>query len=171
MGQPKWGLFLDRVVAAASPVFDQVIAVQRAGTERTSITTIFEPQHEGEAPLFGIATALTDARGACFVVATDYPMITTALLRYLRDRRARSSAAIVAPVWQSIPQLLCASYGGGVLPVIEKRIAAGKLDVRGLVTECATELIAEDDIRARFGQRILDNVNTPADLQAMERIP
>src|SRR5579859_2848830 len=49
MGQSKVPLFLDRVIAAARPVFDQIFAVQRAGGDAVSIETIYEFAHPDHA--------------------------------------------------------------------------------------------------------------------------
>src|SRR5438477_10707495 len=79
MGKPKLNLpfagttFLDRVVTAARPVFDDVVAVQRAGGSAiNSLRTIYEPPHELQAPAFGLWRALEDAGDRGFVMAIDY---------------------------------------------------------------------------------------------------
>src|SRR5437763_10623354 len=74
--------FLDRVITAARPVFDDVIAVQRpGGLAIDSLRTIYEPPHELQAPAFGLWRALADAGERCFVLAIDYPLITAEVLR------------------------------------------------------------------------------------------
>ncbi|MEA2491454.1 MAG: molybdenum cofactor guanylyltransferase [Acidobacteriota bacterium] len=162
MGQSKTALFLDRVVAAARPVFDDVIAVQRAGGDTVGIRTICEMSHEDEAPLFGIARALEDAQADCFILAVDYPKITTDVLRYLADRDG-------VPVWNGQPQPLCARWPRALLPLVTQRLATRRYDLRGLIAEAGVEMIAEADLRARFTGEPLANVNTPADLQEAER--
>jgi len=145
MGRSKAALFFDRVAAAARPVFDDVIAVDRA---------------EGEqAPIFGVARALRDGGERAFVLAVDYPLITSDVLRFLRDRGG-------VPVWNGEPQLLCAVWEGGLLPAIEARIAEGRFDLRGLVER---GMIEEAELRARFRGEPLMNVNTPEELEAAER--
>ncbi|HEX2062426.1 MAG TPA: molybdenum cofactor guanylyltransferase, partial [Thermoanaerobaculia bacterium] len=127
MGESKTALFLDRVVAAARPVFDEVIAVQRhRGVAAHGIRTIFEEPHEDGAAIFAVARALRDARGRCFLLAADYPLITPDVLRYLRDR-AR------VPVWNGEPQPLCAVWDAAALPRVEERIAARRYDLRALI--------------------------------------
>jgi molybdopterin-guanine dinucleotide biosynthesis protein A len=153
MGVSKAELFLDRVVAAAAPVFDEVIAVQRADGQAARIRTIFEEPHEGEGAIFGVARALRDARDAAFVLAVDYAFITTDVLRFLRDD-AR------VPMWDEQPQPLCAVWRTSALPRIEQRIARRALDLRGLLDR---EMIAEAELRARFDGEPLRNVNTPED--------
>lgn len=151
MGVSKAELFLDRVVAAASPVFEEVIAVQRADGERANIRTIFEEPHEHEGAIFGVACALRDARDDAFVLAVDYPFLTPEVLRHLRnDGRV--------PIWDGQPQPLCAVWRIDALPRIEERIARGAFDLHGLLER---EMIAEGELRARFVGEPLRNVNTP----------
>jgi molybdopterin-guanine dinucleotide biosynthesis protein A len=170
MGTSKAELFLERIAAAARPVFDEVLAVHRADGEPLPIRTIFEPSHEGEGPVFGLRRALEDAPERCMIVAVDYPMITTDLLSWIVDRAAASTAPAVVPVWHGHPQLLCAIYDPSLLPLVDRRIAAGELDLRGLIAEAGAEMIAEDELRSRFPGEPLFNVNTPEELREAERL-
>jgi molybdopterin-guanine dinucleotide biosynthesis protein A len=154
MGRSKVALFLDRVAAAARGAFDAVFAVQRAGGEAArGVETIFELPHELQAPVFGVQRALEHAQGRCFILAVDYPRLTAALLRRLRARFESSSALLMAPRSHGKLQMLCAGYDSALLPRVEQRIAEGRLDLRGLVTEVIEEESDE-----------LLNVNTPEDL-------
>jgi molybdopterin-guanine dinucleotide biosynthesis protein A len=160
MGTSKTTLFLDRILAAARPVFDEVVAVHRAdGVALDGIRTIFEESHEGEAPVFGVVRALQDARGSAFLLAVDYPWVTSELLRYVRDRGG-------VPVWDGTPQPLCAVWSSAALPSIEERIARGLLDLRGAMGH---EMIAEAELRSRFAGEPLRNVNTPEEWEDAER--
>ena len=158
MGESKAALFLDRIVAAARPVFEEVIAVQRCGGDPGhGVRTIFEEPHEDEGAVFGLVRALQDARGRCFVLAVDYPAITSEVLAFVRDRGG-------VPVWNGQPQPLCAVWDAEALPRIERRIAAGALDLHGLLEQ---EMIPESELRARFRGEPLSNVNTPEELRAV----
>lgn len=160
MGVSKGELFLDRVVAAAAPVFDEVFAVQRAGAEHLRIPTIFEDPHAQDGAVFGIVAALRHAREACFVLAVDYPLVTTDVLRALRDRAGVAE-------WNGRPQPLCAVWTPDFLPRLEARIAAGALDLHTLGRQ---DMIPETELRTRFGGEPLMNVNTPAELEEAERL-
>jgi molybdenum cofactor guanylyltransferase len=161
--------FLQRIVAAAGPVFDELIAVQRHdGPAAEAVRTIFEPPHEEEAPLFGVAAALRHAAGRCFVLAIDYPLMTTEMLRYLAGRVARSTASIVAPRWSDKLQMLCAGYSASLLPRIAERIDGHRLALRGLADD--VEVIEESELRARFEGEPLMNVNTPQELEQAVRL-
>jgi molybdopterin-guanine dinucleotide biosynthesis protein A len=149
MGRSKTELFLGRVTAAAKPVFDDVIAVDHRGDD--------------VAPIFGVRWALTAANARCFVLAVDYPLVTSELLRDLRDRGG-------VPMWSGRPQPLCATWDVELLPVLERRIAAGKLDLIGLIAEAKVAMIAESELRARHPGEPLMNVNTPEELAEAEKL-
>jgi molybdenum cofactor guanylyltransferase len=175
MGKPKVNLrfagttFLDRVVAAARPVFDDVIAVQRPdGPAVDSLRTIYESAHPLQAPAFGLRRALEDAGARCFVLAIDYPLITADVLRYLAGRASASGAAMVVPRWNGKLQMLCAAYSPVILPQFAPRIAAGQLNLRGLSDDI--EVIEEEELRERFSGEPLMNVNTPEELAEAERM-
>jgi molybdopterin-guanine dinucleotide biosynthesis protein A len=169
LGRPKTDLFLDHVARAASEVFEGVIAVQRDGGKEAGIATIFEPLHEDQAPVFGVARALAHAGERCFVLAVDYPLLTSAILRHLRARFESTAALLLAPVWSGKTQMLCAGYAPELLPRIEQRIAAKRYDLRGLARDGEAEIIAETELRATFAGEPLMNVNTSEELQEAMR--
>ncbi|HLJ73857.1 MAG TPA: molybdenum cofactor guanylyltransferase [Thermoanaerobaculia bacterium] len=160
--------FLRRISTAAKPVFDDVIAVQRAGGRAANgTTTIYEEPHELQAPVFGLWTALQNAGDRCFVLAIDYPLITSEVLRYLASRASASAAAMVVPQWNGKLQMLCAGYSPAILPRFAPRIAAGQLNLRGLTEDI--EIIPENDLRERFTGEPLMNVNTAEELEEAAR--
>jgi molybdopterin-guanine dinucleotide biosynthesis protein A len=169
MGQSKVELFLPRALATARLAFDAVYAVQRAnGSTAGDVETIFESKHEDEAPAFGVLRALEHAGGRCFILAVDYPLLTADVLRYLVQRTEASSALLVAPRWDDRLQILCAGYDGAVLgPRLAARIAGGRLDMKGLASEAETEVLEEQELRARFSGEPLRNVNTPEEWEAV----
>jgi len=156
--------FLERVIGAAQPVFDRVVAVQRAGGAVVGgLPTIFEPPHDLQAPIFGVWRALEDAKGRCFLLAIDYPLLTPDVLRYLAGRSARSRAPVVVPRWKGKLQMLCAGWDPSLLPRFAPRVAAGELTLRGVADPI--EIIEEEDLRAQFPGEPLMNVNTPEELR------
>ncbi len=163
MGRPKEEMFLAGVARTAAEVFDKVIAVQRHGGTPASIETIFESTHDDQAPVFGVARALEHAGERCFILAVDYPLITAAILRHLRDRFESSPALLLAPVWSGKTQMLCAGYAPELLPRIAQRIEAKRYDLRGLAAAAEAEIVAEDELRAKFEGEPLMNVNTALD--------
>lgn len=167
MGAPKTTLFLERIVAVASSVFEAVLAVQRSGEDRLTVQTIFEEPHERDGAVFGVIAALSHAAlGArsepakCFILAVDYPLVTSEVLTYLRDREG-------IPVWNGRAQPLCAVWHSTLLPRLQERIAAGTLDLHSLNGQ---DMIPEPELRARFAGEPLMNVNTPAELKEAEKL-
>ena len=175
MGRPKADLpfggstFARIVIDAARPVFSNVYAVQiPGGAPLAGVETIDEPAHDDAAPIFGVARAIEHAGDRCIIVAIDYPLITSDVLRFLKDRFA--SGPMLVPTWRGRAQMLCAGYSTGVLPLIRARIEAKRFDLRGLIEEAGATVIGEDVLRARFDGEPLMNVNTPAELEEAESL-
>ena len=128
--------FLRRVADAARETFDEVIAVEQPdGGALDDLPVIREDLHPDRAPVFGVARALDDANGKAFVLAVDYPLMTSDVLSFLRDRFAESAALLLAPRWGGKLQMLCAGYDSALLPRLRARMATGRLDLRGLIAE------------------------------------
>jgi molybdopterin-guanine dinucleotide biosynthesis protein A len=177
MGRTKTDLpfagstFVSLVAAAAREAFDAVIAVQRAGAAAVpDLETIFEPPHAETAPVFGVLRALQEARQKCFIVAVDYPLITSELLAELRSRFEASAAPMLVPMWRGRAQLLCAGYSPSLLARIEQRIADGRYDLRGLIDAAGADIVAEAEVRSRHPGEPLMNVNTPDELLEAENV-
>jgi len=164
--------FVARAIDRARDVFDRVYAVQRdGGAPAAGVETIFEPPHDDEAPAFGVLRALEHAGVRCFVMAVDYPLMTTEVLGYLARRAEASPASLVAPRWSERLQMLCAGYDAAALaPRLAARMRGGRFDLRGLAAEVETEVIQEDELRARFEGEPLMNVNTPEELQEARKL-
>jgi molybdopterin-guanine dinucleotide biosynthesis protein A len=146
LGRSKVDLFFDRVLAAAQPVFDEVFAVQRPDGGAMSIPTIFEEPHDDDGAIFGIVAALRHAKARCFILAVDYPLITSDVLRLLRDDGRVADG-----------QPLCAVWDPARLPEIEQRVAAGRRDLHGLWEQGIIGIGAP-----------LSNVNTVEDLEGID---
>ena len=157
LGTSKAELFLERIVQAARPVFNAVIAVDRHDGQRGDI---FEPPHEDEAPIFGVRRALEHANAKCFILAVDYPLITSEFLRGWSERFATSTANMLVPRSGGHLHVLCAGYSTSLLPLIDTRIAQRKYDLRSIAAEA--EVVDYD------GNALL-NVNTPEELESYER--
>ncbi len=172
MGTPKPFIdlggvsILERVVTAAGSVFHAVYAVQTSDGEAAMIVpTIREEAHEGTAPVWGVRAALRHARGRCFVIAVDYPLITVELLAYLRQQFTQASTPMLVPVWNGRAQTLCAGFDSVLLRTIDRRIEEGHLDLRGLIDEGPAMLLEEEHLRELFRGEPLLNVNTPDELE------
>jgi molybdopterin-guanine dinucleotide biosynthesis protein A len=154
---------LERQIAALAPAVDEVLIV---GGPRATIHDIVP----GCGPLGGLHAALTAARGdAVLLVACDMPYLSTPFLAYLLALAA--GAEIVVPQSERGYHPLCAVYTRACLDPAAVRLADRRLTMRELVDSMRTRVVRVDEIR-RFGDpdRLLANVNTPADYAGLEAL-
>ena len=121
----------------------------------------------GCGPLGGLDAALAAGDDVVAIVACDMPFITTAFLRHLLDL-AREADAVV-PRTERGYHPLCAAYTRACLPAVARRLAEGRLAMTGLLEDVHVRELTAREIDA-FGdpRRLLANVNTPADYEALE---
>ncbi len=122
-------------------------------------------------PLAGIAAGLAAATSPwLLVVAGDMPHLTTALIALLLGASPPVGSAVDAVgvrVGELPEPLLCVLRVAVARPVVEARLATGRLKASRLLTEGELRVawIAEAALRAVDpGLRALFNVNVPADL-------
>jgi molybdopterin-guanine dinucleotide biosynthesis protein A len=170
IGRPKQGLeiggetFLQLVHREASAVFDDVIAVTKTGRDAGGLPVIHESETDVTAPILGLARA-SDHAGSepYFVLAVDYPLMTRALLAFLRERFEGSEAEIVAPRSSGKVHVLCAGYRPTVRASLVEKIRRSEYRLQGLLDLHRAEIIEGEDL-APFGHALL-NVNTEDDLE------
>jgi molybdopterin-guanine dinucleotide biosynthesis protein A len=154
---------LDHQIAALAPVVDEVLIV---GGPRATIHDIVP----GCGPLGGLHAALTAAHGgAVLIVACDMPYLSTPFLTYLLS--FATDADIVVPRSERGYHPLCAVYTRACLEPVAARLADRRLKMRELVDSLRTRVVPVDEIR-QFGDpdRLLANVNTPADYADLEAL-
>ena len=120
--------------------------------------------------LRGLVSALDAAGGErVLVVATDLPLVTADLLLALV---AWPEADAVVPRTADGSHSLCALYRrDSVLPVAQARLAAGVLELRGLLGAIDTRFLDEAEMeRLDPGRHALANFNTPDDLARIESL-
>jgi len=124
----------------------------------------------GCGPLGGLHAALNAARGdALFLVACDMPFVTAALAAYLLTLAGDVDA--VVPRTERGYHPLCAVYGRACLPAVERRLAERRLKMLDLLHDLRVRDVTADDL-GRFGNcdRLLANVNTPAEYASLEAL-
>ena len=125
----------------------------------------------GCGPLGGIHAAL-NASGSDrnLILSVDMPSMTPEFLRWLVEESARSEALVTVPQPAGRSQPLCAVYRRGMLPVIDKAIAAGEYKVDRTFSLVPTRYLSDGEIRAAgFSRDIFANVNTPEEFGAIKR--
>lgn len=157
-GSPKALAVLDgemlgeRAYAVLSEAFGRVIAVGKAGDALPLPFPVLDDGSDERAAIVGVAASLRlSDTDTCVVLPTDMPFVSPDLLRSLAEAVAGVDAAVV----QTGP--LPGAYRRSALPVLERRIAAGGLALRGALEELEIRVVEGDPAELR-------NVNTPADL-------
>lgn len=159
---------LDRVLEVLRPRF-AAIAISANDPTPYSGTglPVLPDQILGQGPLAGLAAALRWCRRPyLLVVAGDMPYPSRRLVDLLLSRRA-PRVDVIAPFVGEQPEPLFALYSRRVLPVVEQRLARGRLDVRGLVTDEGLSLtrVYEAELRVIDPTlRCLTNLNSAKDL-------
>jgi molybdenum cofactor guanylyltransferase len=124
----------------------------------------------GCGPLGGLHAALHKARGdTLFLVACDMPFVTAALAAYLLMLAGDADA--VVPRTDRGYHPLCAVYRRSCLPAVEQRLAERRLKMLDLLHDLRVREVTADDL-GRFGDcdRLLANVNTPAEYASLEAL-
>ena len=126
---------------------DEVIVVGKAGDGLPFPVT--DDGAGGRAPVHGVIAGLrAAAHEVAVVLPVDVPLMTPAALRALGDAGAVPSARIPLP----------GAYPRALLPVLEERVAAGELSLRGVNPEAHW-----------LREELLVDADTPAALAALER--
>ena|SRR5438046_1530659 len=128
----------------------------------------------GSGPMGGVHAALTRARGdAVLVLACDMPFVTADFAAFLLG--LAGDADVVIPRTASGYHPLCSVYTRACLEPLADRLAARSLKMHGLLDNLRVRgdvrvRVVEGDEIDRFGDRdrLLANVNTPADYAGLE---
>jgi molybdenum cofactor guanylyltransferase len=114
---------------------------------------VLDDGSELRAPIVGVAAGLRLApTELCVFLPTDMPWVTPGLLRALANAAVGLDAAV--PRTGPLP----GAYRRSALAALERRIAAGSLALRDALVELRT-------CEVELDERLLGNVNTPADLR------
>jgi molybdopterin-guanine dinucleotide biosynthesis protein A len=157
-GSPKALAVLDgerlgeRAYRVLGEAFERVMAVGKEGDALPLPFPVFDDGSDERAAIVGVAASLRLAEtDVCVVLPTDMPFVSAELLLSLADAMDGVDAAVV-PTGP-----LPGAYRRSALPVLEGRIAAGELALRGALAELQTRVVTHDEA-------LLHNINTPEDL-------
>lgn len=100
----------------------------------------------------GLRYASTDV---CVFVPVDCPMVTVEAIHLLASRCRDASVTQAGP--------LPGAYRRSCLPLFERRLALGKLDLRGALPELNVAYVSVPD-------EVTTNINSPADLRAAKAL-
>jgi molybdopterin-guanine dinucleotide biosynthesis protein A len=136
---PDGTRLIDRTVAIARASSQAVFLVGSGDRYGLNLPVISDPQGEPKGPLGGLSSLLEQAKsGSVVALACDMPFLTRKLLARLVSHT--STAAALAPRRGGRWEPLCARYDAArARPVVAARLAAGKLDLQGLLSELEAE--------------------------------
>jgi molybdopterin-guanine dinucleotide biosynthesis protein A len=169
MGKDKAGLlldgqtFVDRIARELLPIASSVklVGTGVANDELETVPDVF--------PAWGALGGVHAALAACtapwaFVVACDFPFVTTELFERLASLREDDDA--VAPVQHDeIPQPLCTLYRrSSCLDVATELIKSGERKPIALLQSVRTRWVSFSELSSLTdANHFFDNINTPED--------
>lgn len=152
----------------------RTVLVLRAEGDPVPVATdalTHDPPGSPAGPLHGVIAGLRAcAAPLAWVLACDLPGLGTPLLEMLAAAHRPGDAAVV-PVWNGRQQPLCALYEVAAADALEAAARDGVRSVRGALETIAPRFLAEDEVRAADPLGLsFHNVNSPADLESLDRI-
>ena len=159
---------LDRQIDALTPLVDDLMIVgHRVNVPGARVIADIVP---GCGPLGGLHAALTSARSdVLFLVACDMPYVSSALVEHLLSLAGDADA--VVPQTERGYHPLCAVYTRTCLEPAAAQLADRRLKMLELLERVRVRVVPIEEIRC-FGapDRLLANVNTPADYAGLETL-
>ncbi len=165
------GSVRDRQLAMLATLTDDILLVggEVAGPFAVPVRLIPD-RYPGLGPLAGLEAALSAMRDdVVALLACDMPCVTA---RFLSQLLALSAEAdVVVPRTKSGYHPLCAVYRRTCLPAVQRRLAEGRLPMRGLFDEVRVREVTGVELAATGApERLLANVNTPAAYDELEAL-
>lgn len=157
-----------RVLDAVRPLVEGVCLVGGEGSRFESWDVPWVPDAVADAgPLAGIVTGLRVlGADACFALACDAPLLSTAVLACLRDAYdAAPQAQAVVPRLARGLEPLVAIYTRAALPALEDALARGERALYRVLARMQMHEVDEATLRrVDAALAAFVNVNTPTDL-------
>jgi len=161
---------LERQIDALKGVVDRIYLVGYPGPiAAPPHVSVVPDRTPGRGPLSGLDAALSVCGGHVLAVACDMPNVTSALLAHLIRQLADTDADAVVPRTERGYHPLCAVYAQSCRTAVQRHLEAGSLRLQDLLADLTIRVVEESDL-LRFGEadRLLANVNSQADLDALE---
>jgi molybdenum cofactor guanylyltransferase len=165
--------FVEQLAATLSEQCGDVLLVARDQEQAASYgilrgVMILTDKVPDRGPLMGLYSGLEamSASEHALVVAVDMPLLQARLISFLLAQPR--SDALLLPVVNGAPQVLCAIYPRTLMACIGRRLREGRRDPRSLLQVAPVRYIDEAQLRAVDPQlRSFINVNSPEDLREL----
>jgi len=162
---------LERQVRALDGLVTRIWLVGYRGTVPPDLpVSVLADRRLDCGPLGGLDAALAAAgQDDVLLLACDLPNVTRSMLAHLIHLRGDADA--VVPRTERGYHPLCAVYAQSCRRPVERRLEEGSLRMQDLLSELKVQVVSERELDA-FGEsdRLLANVNTLADLDALESL-
>lgn len=143
----------DRAWRVLGEACDERLAVGKLADELPLPFPVLDDGSEVRAPLAGLVAGLrAAANDVCVFLPVDCPRVTPELLRDLAEACGDAAVPQTGP--------LPGAYRLSALPVLERRLAAGELCLKGALAALETRVVHLDPV-------LLANVNTREELLAL----
>jgi molybdopterin-guanine dinucleotide biosynthesis protein A len=159
---------IERQLATLSTVTDDVRIVSNDPARYAALGVRVIPDRiAGAGPLGGVHAALVDAaHHGVIVLACDLPFVTAALLEALAiEFGTGDETDAVVPRSSRGLEPLCALYARRCAETVRRRIEAGNLEMRGLLTELRFKELRPEGVPPFDDGSVFLNVNTPHDYE------
>ncbi len=160
--------FICRLLRTLRPLFDTLFIVTNAPERYAGLDAVLvRDEKEGFGPLMGLYSGLK-ASGSehTFVTGVDAPLLKAALVRYLKGNAGGWDALV--PLWQGLPEPLCAVYSRSCLGAISESLEARR--VVSFYPRVRVRFVEEAVIRGLDARgRSFLNANTPEDLERIRK--
>jgi molybdopterin-guanine dinucleotide biosynthesis protein A len=157
--------FVEHLSALLAAFCSEVVLVARDAEQAADYAhvgvRILTDEISDVGPLMGLYSGLRAMTAShALVIAVDMPFVQPGIVRLLLAQPLDD--ALLVPVVDGFPQVLCAVYPRSLLPTIEERLRAGRRDPRSLLEVAGVRMVDEAQLRAVDPQlRSFVNVNTP----------
>jgi molybdopterin-guanine dinucleotide biosynthesis protein A len=159
---------IERQLATLSTITDEVRIVSNDPARYAALGVRVIPDRiAGAGPLGGVHAALVDAAyHGVIVLACDLPFVTAALLEALAiEFGTGDEIDAVVPRSSRGLEPLCALYARRCAETVRRRIEAGNLEMRGLLTELRFKELRPEGVPPFDDGSVFLNVNTPHDYE------
>jgi len=157
---------IERQLAVLDTVADDIRIVSNdPGRYATLGVRVIPDQIAGAGPLGGLHAALADAaHHGVIVLACDLPFVTAAFLETLvAEFGTGEQTDVVVPRSGRGVEPLCAVYSTRCAETARRRIEAGNLEMRGLLSDVRVRELAPEVLAPFEDGSLFLNVNTPHD--------
>jgi len=133
---------------------------------------VIEDMLADHGPLGGIHAALRASDAELnLMLAVDLPLVRPEFLKYLVAESEALDAVAAVPRSGGHLQTLCAVYRRSFADVAEMALQQGKNKIDPLFATVPTKVVDEDELaRQGFGPEMFQNVNTPEDLEKVQKL-